>query len=424
MKLTEETRIEDILHNKRWLLGYFLYAILNGAVRKWVFVSSSLVNNLFLTIQFLLPIAIVFFMRREKSIFSYHPLIPYIFVLLGMAFNPMNQSIFHGFFGILLHLGFWFVMLAYLHERAVFPFEQLVKPFIIVSIGEIILSIIQFTLPDTHFINRYESGTEVSGFVTGAVRVVGSFSYIGGYAAFIFFVGLLVWALMVEKKQSIQVISIVALLGLLGGFMNGSRAIVLPFILFVIFGFLGYGTLSSKLRAVAIIVIGISLGLVFKLDKKFPTIEMAYGAFMGRVESGQSSGESEGRTAEIFKGVTKFRGNYPLFGVGLGATYQGAVTTWGQSAAVKEYGYYEQEPERIILEGGFVLLIIRALLFVYFMFKSKIPIVFSAPILFFIFFFTQMTFSGYQSTFTFFGLALLDKMYYLKSLEPNENALS
>ena len=235
MKITENST-GDLLRNKNLLLAYFLYSVLNGAARKWVFISSSTANNIFLGIQLLFPFILVLLMRREKSLFSYQPLIPYMFVLFGMAFNPLNQSLFHGFFGILLHLGFWFMMLTYLHERDLFPFEQLVKPFIIVSIAQLVLSFIQFSLPDTHFINRYESGGEVSGFVGGLVRVIGTFSYIGGYAAYIFFIGLLVWALMVEKKHTLY-IYILAVLGLLGGFMNGSRAIVLPFILFIFFPF-------------------------------------------------------------------------------------------------------------------------------------------------------------------------------------------
>jgi hypothetical protein len=210
---------------------------------------------------------------------------------------------------------------------------------------------------------------------------------------------------------------------LFGGFMNGSRAIVLPFLLFIFFGFLGFGTTRTKIRTVIVLAVAILLATVFNIDKKIPSLELAYNSFMSRVEGGAQSGENEGRTAEIFKGVTNFRGNYPLLGVGLGATYQGAVATWGQSIQVKEYGYYEQEPERIILEGGFVLLMIRVLMLIYFIAKSKIPIVYAVPVVFFTFIFTQMTFSAYQSTFTFFGLALLDKIYYLKSFEPEADAV-
>ncbi len=405
------------------LLGYFLYATLSGALRKWVFMGSSGINSVIQGLQLLMPFLIIFMMRREKSLFESKPLIIYSIVLVLMAVNPLNQSIFHGIFGIFLHLGFWVLMLPYLNERDAFPFEDLLKPFIIISFCQIALGFMQFNLPFTHFLNRYESGEEVSGFEGGMmVRVIGTFSYIGGFGGFIFFAGLLVWSLMVENKRAVYLIYGLAFAGLLSGFMNGSRSAVLPYLLFVGIGSLTFGSTSTKIKIFWVIAIAIFVGSVYNIGQQFPIMERAFDAFTGRVSTGSQNGEDSHRTIATFNEVTGFRGEYPLFGVGLGATYQGAIASWGKSQEVKEYGFYEEEPERILLEGGYFLLFLRGGLFIYFMMKSKIPKIYSAPVLFYTFFFPQMTFSTFQSTFTFFGFALLDKMYYLNSLAAEESS--
>jgi hypothetical protein len=407
--------------NAALLLGYFLYAMLSGALRKWVFMGSSGINSVIQGLQLFMPFIIIFMMRRQKSLFESKPLIIYSIVLVLMAANPLNQSIFHGIFGIFLHLGFWVLMLPYLNERDAFPFEDLVKPFIIISFCQIGLGFMQFNLPLDHFLNRYESGDDVSGFEGGMmVRVIGTFSYIGGFGGFIFFAGLLVWSLMVENKRAVYLVYGLAFGGLLSGFMNGSRSAVLPYLFFVLAGSLSFGTTSTKIKIIGVFVIALFIGSVYNIGQNFPVMERALDAFTGRVSSGSETGENSSRTLATLYEVTGFRGEYPLFGVGLGATYQGAIAGWGKSEEVKDYGFYEEEPERILLEGGYVLLLLRGALFIYFMMKSKIPKLFSVPILFYTFFFPQMTFSTFQSTFTFFGFALLDKIYYLKSLADEE----
>jgi len=49
----------------------------------------------------------------------------------------------------------------------------------------------------------------------------------------------------------------------------------------------------------------------------------------------------------------------PIFGVGAGATYQGATFLFGRSEAVLRFGYYESEFVQLFLEGEFVMLLLR-----------------------------------------------------------------
>ena len=404
----------DLRRNQALLLAFFLYSTFSGAIRKWVTTGNSGVNNILLAMQLLLPFALIFFIRREKNIFTTTPLLPYAMLLVFFALNPMNMTIYHGIFGFVMHFGFWLLFFSYIHERDAFPFEKLIKPFIIVCLIQSVLSFFQFTMPITHLINRYESGESTSGFEGGLVRVSGTFSYIGGYAAFLYFFGFLVWALMIEKKRNTLLLLLLSTLCIVSAFMNGSRTTTLVVVVCITIGFLSYGSLSNKLRVLFVIPILLILASVYNLDSKLSTITDAYNAFMGRVEYGARSGESNSRALETITETFDFQSENTLFGLGLGATYQGATQTWGKSPYVTAYGFYEEEPERILLEGGYALLLIRAGLFIWMISLLRIPLIVSIPIMIYLFFFAQMVSSTFQSTFTFLGIAILDKMYYLK----------
>ncbi len=418
MKLTPEA----LKWNERLLLFYFLYTTFHGALRKWAFAGVSGVNDILFMVQLILPFIVVAMSVREKTILSCKPLIPYALLLVGMALNPMNMTLFHGIFGFILHFGFWLLMLVYLNERAAFPVENLVKIMLIVCFAETVLTFIQFGLPTSHFLNRYENSAsdEVAGFENdGGVRVIGTFSYIAGYGSLLFFIGLFVWGLMVQKKQSTPVILALSSFGLVSAFMNGSRSIMLPFVLCIVFGLMNYGTFTQKMKVLGIIAGVFVLSVIFNLGDKFKFIEKSYTAFSLRVTSGQKNGEAQSRTLGTFVEVIDFTGKYPLAGIGLGATYQGATNKWGISRELKEYGYCEEEPERIVVEGGFLLFFTRIFLFGLMAIKMRVPLIFSIPVLFYIFFFTLFVFNTYQAAYVFFGFALLDKFYHLKETQAH-----
>ncbi len=66
------------------------------------------------------------------------------------------------------------------------------------------------------------------------------------------------------------------------------------------------------------------------------------------------------------------------------------------------------------MEGGYFLFIVRLFLFGYVISRLRIPVYFSVPILFYIFMFSPLIFNTNQSTYAFFGLMMVDKMYYLR----------
>jgi hypothetical protein len=411
---------DDRHFNRNLLLAFFLFHTLNGALRKWVFAGTG-IGNLIMVVQLASPLLLVLFMRREKLLTQHMPLMLYCLVMVILAVNPLNQSIFHGIFGFLTHFSFLGLMLVYLNEREAFPFEDMMKPVIFVCLAQAALVFVQFSLPSTHVINRYESGDEVTGFDGGLVRVTGSFSYIGSFGAFLYFFGLFVWALTVENKRNMALVYLLAVLGLVCGFMNGSRSTVLPLAFFTLVGLATYGGFQNKARLLLIAPILVVLAMIFNVGNQFPSISAAYDVFMGRVETGQKTGEGEGRVNETIIEVYNFHSENTVWGLGLGATYQGAVQKWGKSPELTKYGYYEEEPERILLEGGYFFMVLRFLIFLYIGYQLKIPLIWSVPILSYIFFFAQLVSSNYQACFTFWGLAMLDKMYFLKAQQAETN---
>ena len=417
--------VADLKRNQYLLLGYFLYTTFYGGLRKWVFFGNSAVGNVLFTFQLLMPFLLFYFMKREKSAFTYPFLVPYTLLLIAFALNPMNQTLFHGLFGFLQHFGFWLVMLTYVNERDLFPVEKLIPVFLVIGFGEVFFSFIQFSLPPSHVINSYVNADAVDGFINdGGVRVIGTFSYIAGFGSFLFFLAMMIWALVVQNRRPLIVLLFLAVFNIISTLMNGSRSIMFPVIIFLFFGFVASSSFFQKAKSLAIVLTLIALGLIYNIDKQIALAEKAFNSFAERVETGQKTGEHTERTLSTFKEVTEFRGKYPLLGIGLGATYQGATNTWGRSPELVEYGYCENEPARIVLEGGFLLFIVRLVLFGYLVMKLNIPFIFSSFIMMYVLFYSLFVFNTHHTTFVFFGLILLDKIYYLKKNPEKQEDLS
>ena len=416
--VTETTRAEALKTNERLLLGYFLYTTFYGGLRKWVFFGNSDVGNVLFSIQLLMPFLIFMLMKREKSAFTYPLLVPYTLLLLCFALNPMNQTLYHGFFGFLQHFGFWLIMLTYINERDLFPIEKLVPKLLFIGFFEVILTFIQFSLPNMHPINQYVNADAVDAFINDAgVRVIGTFSYIAGYGSFLFFLAMMIWGLMVENRRPVFVLLILAVFCVVSTLMNGSRSIMLPVLVFLFFGFVATSSFFQKTKSIAIVLTLVAVGLIYNVDKQIALVERAFGAFAERVTTGNATGESSERSLSTFLEVTQFRGKYPLLGIGLGATYQGATNTWGRSPELIEYGYCENEPARIVLEGGYLLFIVRLILFGYLIMNLKIPPIYSSFIMFYVLFYSLFVFNTHHTTFVFFGIMLIDKMYHLRELQ-------
>lgn len=402
----------DILLISAWI--FFVFTILSGSIRKWWLGPGALSNALF-SLQ--LVMYFVFFLMtafcRVRANFRVPPIfLIFITYLIAAALNPKNHTVYHGFFGIIIHLGFWVGLVAYYRYREVFEIEKLVGFFLLVLLVEVALGAAQYALPDDHILNIKANGQAMDAFVGSAVRVSGTFSYTGGYQVMVTFYAFLIWFLLVLEFPPLIILLVFGMAGY-AALMSGSRGAMVFLLAIAGFAFVYTGFLFRRFVNVAGVFGILVVLLYFFGDNLIRTLNVAYENFNERVEWGQESGETTARFADFFYEIVNFRGKYPVYGIGLGSTYQGANAILGESIYAKEYGYYEAELGRIVLEGGYILFFLRIILIIVLLRYSYIPSLGKVVVVAF-FLGAVVVFSTYQGVFFLFGLLLVDRAYYLK----------
>ncbi len=423
--LTETQKTEKQIN--RLFVFIFLFSTLSGAIRKW-FIASDGLSNAILGIQLVVPFGFLIFQTRKAVHTAFTSLLLiYTIVLFILAFNPMNETVFHGIFGIFIHLGFWFTCFFYLNNKNLFEPSKFLYLFLLVGIAELLLGFVQYTLPSTHFLNKYANEDAIADVATfgSVVRITGSFSYLGGFGSFMIFYAFMIWAMLRLHYSSFLVIFLYTL-GLIGCFMSVSRTPTYMYItmgllmVYCEFGIRNFG----KLLAVLAIVVGGIVGIFYFLGNQLSfvqtTINSSYENFEKRRSSNQENGEEDRRIMGTLTDVIFFPGEYPTLGVGLGSTYQGATAVWGRSKYILEYpSWLEEEPERVVVEGGYLLLFLKIFLFIALYRKLRIPGIAKAVLFILVFLFVPIVFNTYNSTYLFLGLTLLDSTYKDKKAVPD-----
>jgi hypothetical protein len=291
---------------------------------------------------------------------------------------------------------------------------------------EIVLGFVQYQLPADHILNKYAAINQLGenqtvALVGSSVRITGTFSYISGYTAFLIFVIFFIWTL-IRANYNKRIISFLLSGTLFATLMTGSRSSVffILIILFLIFySEFTIETINSFLKS---LIFPFLFLIMFLLAKGSVGIENIVGnAFSNfeerRISNAQTGEQSRRITWDLNELFFESRFKYPLFGVGLGSTYQGATSVFGTSDYVKEYGYYENELPRIVLEGGFFLLIIRIGLFIWLFSWLELNNL-SKIVCFFVFIYAiPIVFNIYNSIFLAFGLIFLDNISISKKEE-------
>lgn len=411
----------------QFFLTVFIYSTLSGAIRKW-FISSDTLSNVILVVQLLMPFGFLIFQARKAVHSAFTKLLLlYTIVLVILALNPMNQSVFHGLFGFILHLGFWFACFFYLSNRMFFDPKKYLYILLLISIGELILGFVQYTLPASNVLNKYANDDVIKDIATfdSAVRITGSFSYLGGFASFLMFYAFMIWS-MIRLKYSSFLTIFLYILGLVGCFMSGSRTPTYIYLMIGVllvyseFGIRNLGKLIVVLALIGGVIVGVFYFLGNQLHFVLNTVDTSYEKFEKRRTGNKESGEEDRRIMGTLTDVVFFPGEYPTLGVGLGATYQGATAVWGTSKYVKEYpSWLEEEPERIVVEGGYLLLLFKILLFAVLYKRLRMPGIAKFILFILIFLFVPIVFNTYNSTYIFLGLALLDSTYKDKKTVPD-----
>jgi hypothetical protein len=415
----DEEKVKAKKGLKRIYTFIFLFTTFSGAIRKWG-IDSSIINNVVLAIQLCISFSFLFLLRLKGIKSPFKPLLTaYVLLLIVLAANPMNYTIFHALFGFILHLGLWIALFFYFENRDLFDLKDVFGFFIIVSLAEIILGFVQYSLPPTHLLNKYVNETSLTdiALVGNSVRVTGTFSYLAGYASFFVFFSLFLWALARRGYSSTRIIFFYSL-GMIGCFMSGSRSAFYPYLLIGIlmlyteYGIKRFFGALGSFAAIALTAVILNFFLGERISFLSNTINKSYENFENRRSVNKKRGEESGRIMKTLDGVIFFPGDYPEIGVGLGATYQGAIAIWGTSPYVSSYpGWLEEEPERIIVEGGFVLFFFRIFLFMYLFRNLRMPPIPKAILLIFSFVFLSLVFFTYTATYFLLGLIILDSSY-------------
>ena len=414
----------ELKHEKRLriILYLFLFTTLSGAIRKWG-VDSKLISNAILGIQLLIPLCFAFFKNafrfeyRQRNIFVV--LLSYVFVVLLLAANPLGATLGHGILGIIMHLGFWIPMFVYVTNPEDFKLEKLIPIFIALCFAQVILGSIQSTLPPEAWLNRY-AVTEGEGFadalVGDAVRVSGTFSYISGYGSFMMFYTLMACVLIKIRYQPFILIPFLAI-GYYGCLISGSRGTTYSYLIII-----GVYILTSvnikangKLIGGALLVFFVGGFLNFVLQDPlhiYEKFEQSANNFEERTEG--ATDNTQGRVLGAVDELVYLKFEHDLIGVGLGSTYQGANALFGYNPNLKGEGF-ETELKRVVLEGGYVLLILRLVMFFYLMQFLKGSFVFKLTVFTLSLFVFSIIYNTYNAFFFMLGLAMIDRVSRLES---------
>ena len=402
-------------YNIRLLTVWFLYTTFSGAVRKWVF-TDALTGNILLGIQIGAPLLFVVLARTKPLNSATRTLlIGYSLLLLLMVFNPLAQSLMHGVIGYFLHTGVFFPLLVYFNDREAFPVERLNRLFLVVVVIETVLGLAQFASPATSFLNKYVRDTsEIGGIAMlnaiNRVRITGTFSYIGGMTSLFTLFGFVIWGFRLTRQAPVWIGLLLLCCGVVAP-MTGSRGLSALLLILIGCGFLA--TLGETRGTVGLALL-VGLLLLAGQYTDLSLVNEAYSGLNQRVVAHGQDGETRSRIFGQIEEIIAFRGDYPLFGTGLGGTYQGAKALFGESMYLKAYGFYEEEPERVILEGGFVLFFARLLLWGILFRRSAIPLLFSLLLLYLHLFYQVTLFNVFTNFYTIIGLMYLDRCYWLR----------
>jgi len=401
-----------------WFTGLFLYAVFSGAIRKW-WEFPDLVDHMLLGAQVLLPWFIALGFLPWKLALSWVPLLLYLALLLSLALFSGTCGYGHGLFGFLLHGGFWVGLWAFHCHRQEVTWRHFHWISLLVLVLETCLSLWQYNSLPTGFWNRYANPGAIGdiALLGERARVTGTFSYVSGFGAYLLFMGFQTWARRKEGKGSLVMDAGQGLCLLLLSLLNGSRAILFGVILL-----LGAAALSGRGKGIFWIPL-----MIFPLFWGFLAYPQNAGEIrnhpvwdmMKRIQVNQESGEQTDRLRLPWQKIWHFRtGKHPL-GYGLGCTYQGANEVWGKAFEIARFGYYEEEGERILMEGGWVLLLAKVGMVIVFLQTGTLPagvvvLLFGLQLGYF-----PVVFNTYNAFFLLWGIGETARVYGLKHRAPD-----
>ncbi len=357
------------------LISFYIWLLLEGIFRKWLLNALS-TPLFFIKYILIIGVSVIFILNKEKintKIFTYWPILCFyiLFGLFEILITSINFSFIVGIIGFVVHFSniiIPFVMVKLITDRT--KLLKVINWILWISIPICILGIIQYNLPYDHVLNKYvtEGGAEADIALVGdSVRITSVFSFISPFGTFINLALMLMLFLIsaIKLRNRIIVNSGIYFLLIMNALMTGSRSLVGIAILET----LALTVLFNKF-SIKKIIYKLSMGFIisffaFILLKQFNIGSKALENFIARVEL---NNDIEGRiydTTDPFK----YLDISGAFGFGIGSTYQGAAgLSKGGSLVIPVY--YEEEPERMLLELGLIGTLISYLIKFYILYYA------------------------------------------------------
>ena len=350
---------QNIKIYKFLLISFYIWLLLEGIFRKWLLNAFS-TPLFFIKYVMIIGLSLIYILNKEKistKIFTYWPLLCFyiLFGLFEILITTANFSFFVGLIGFIVH--FSNIMIPFLMVKLITDRTKLlnvIKWVLWISIPLCILGIIQYNLPFDNVLNRYvtEGGTEADIALVGdSVRITSVFSFISPFGTFLnVALMLMLFFLSTLKLKNLIIINFaIYLLLIINALMTGSRSLVGIALLETLALIVLFNNFSIKK-----IIFKFSRGIIISILAYILLTRLNIGSkalenFISRVEI---NNDIEGRiydTTDPFK----FLNISGAFGFGIGSTYQGASSLTKGGAVVIPV-YYEEEPERILLELGLV----------------------------------------------------------------------
>lgn len=310
--------------NKKLLIFFFIYIVLEGALRKWFLPEYN--NLLFLLKDIILVIVFIFLIFNKNAVkksFSFlsddSKIIWFIFIALiffyGLLINFVSLTI----------IG-WRYYLVSVPLVVLIPFyfnkdlKKYAYYYLLFSYPVLLLGIYQYFNPQDTILNKYAwitAADKVATFGDNRPRITSTFSYISPYSIYLQTLFLLGWVLLLSAKNKTKILLIVLniFLVFINLIMTGSRGPVLISIILSIPFIYYYFTRSGRRLGVAIIIGGLIFGA-------FNLLVDPLNAFTQRAER---AGDSEMRVYGALLSPIVSISTTDIIGSGVGKTFLGSI---------------------------------------------------------------------------------------------------
>lgn len=352
--------LDKPIRKLRWLcVAYIMMLVLEGSLRKWALpqLSDALLlarDPIVLLAYFIAVVHRVLPLTRYLVAGLF---LAALWVMSTLLFGHENPFVCaFGFRVNFLHVPFAFIMGLVFYRSDVI---WVGKWWLWATIAMTVLIVLQFSMPQSAWVNRSVGGAEGAGFsgALGKFRPPGTFSFIIGVVWFYAYsTAFLVAGISQHKRYSKLLLGLSAISIIIALPVSISRMLVfvvgITFCAGMLISALQKGAIQRYLRIIVFIAFGMFVAC------QIPVFDEAIEAFMHRWDTSTSDGmggvqgQVFDRIINEFLGPFKIDSQIPFLGEGLGAgTQVGAKMLTG----LRAFSLGEAEWFRITGEGGIIL---------------------------------------------------------------------